>query len=80
MDSFDKKKKQGIGGSRPSDKGGGRGAGHPDTEIRGEGARSQKNFFRPSKNKGGARVHRPLPWIRHFKVPTRENELILSWY
>ena len=30
------------GGSRPSDKG--RGAGHPDAEIRGEGAVSKKNF------------------------------------
>ena len=48
MDSFDKKKKQGSGGSRHSDKGGGgRGAGHPDTEIIG-GAQSQKVFFGPS--------------------------------
>ena len=47
MDSFDKKKKQGSGGSRHSDKGGGRGADHPDTEIIG-GAQSQKVFFGPS--------------------------------
>ena len=81
MDSFDKKKKQGIGGSRPSDKwGGGRGAGHPDTEIRGEGARSQKNFCRPLKIRGEPGPPGPVPCIRHCKVPTRENELILSWY
>ena len=48
-----------IGGSRPSDKGGGEGGGgHLDPEIR--GARSQKKFFSAlrasfwSKNKGGA--------------------------
>ena len=61
MDSFDKRKKQGSGGSRPSDKRGGGGAGHPDTEIRGGGARSQKKIFRPSKNKGGARAPRAPP-------------------
>ena len=67
MDSFDKNKEQGSGGSRPSDKGGrGWGAGHPDTEIRG-GPQSQKNFFRPFgpqfglKIRGGARAPRTLP-------------------
>ena len=67
MDSFDKKK-QGSGGSRPSDKGGrgGRGAGHPDAEIRG-GARSQKQIFSAlwasvwSKNKGGSPAPRVPP-------------------
>ena len=48
-----------MGGSRPSDKGGG--GGHPDPEISGGGGggRSPKNFFSAlpaslwSKNKGG---------------------------
>ena len=62
MDSFDKKKKkQGSGGSRPSDKRGGVGAGHPDTEIRGGGGSVSKKIFRPSKSKGGARAPRAPP-------------------
>ena len=47
MDSFDKKKKQGSGGSRPSDKRGGGGAGHPDTEIIGGGGLGLKKTFSP---------------------------------
>ena len=78
MDSFDKKKKQGSGGSRPSDKRGGGGAGHPDTEIIGGGARSQKNFFALrasvwSNNKGEARAPGSLPWTRHCKVYQQER-------
>ena len=56
------------GGSRPSDKGGGGGAGHPDHEIR--RGRRQKIFppFGPQfglKIRGGAEPPGPLPWIRH---------------
>ena len=42
-----KKKKQGSGGSRPSDKRGEGGGGHPDTEIIGGGSVSKK-LFHPS--------------------------------
>ena len=33
------------GGFRPSDKGGGRGDGHPDPDIRGGGGSGLKKFF-----------------------------------
>ena len=47
MDSFDKKKSKAVADQDIQIKGGGRGAGHPDTEIIG-GAQSQKVFFGPS--------------------------------
>ena len=79
------KKKQGSGGSRPSDKRGGGGAGHPDTEIIG-GRLGLKKTFSPFGPQFGLIISGepgppgPLPWTRHCKVPTRENELILSWF
>ena len=63
------------GGSRPSDKGGGRGGwggGHLDPEIRGR-TRSPKKFFSvlrasfwsTNKGWGGGGWGGPFPWIRH---------------
>ena len=58
-------------------RGGGRGAGHPDPEIRG-GPVSKKIFFSVlrasvwSKNKGGpGPAPAPLPWIRHCSKHSR---------
>ena len=40
----------------------------------------KKKFFGPLKIREEPGPPGPLPWIRYCEVPTRENELILSWY